>query len=450
MKLTIKYSGNFAAIALLALTLPAAAQQAQPKLDTTLSTKQTDATVLIDRIVAVVNEDVITQRELGERMIFIARQLDKQGTPLPPKDVLARQVLDRMMTDLSLSQFAKENGVKIDDTQLERAITGIARDNKLDLPGLRSALEKDGVAYNKFREDIRTELVQQRLREREVDSSINVADSEIDNVLTAEKSRVSSAQEYNLQHVLVTVPDKASVEQIAARKKRAEEAAAQIAKGEDFSKVAASFSDAPDGLKGGNLGWRSPERLPALFNDAITPLQPGQITQILRSPNGFHIIKLLERRGAEDQQTAAQTRVRHILMTTGQSGTDKEIQKRMLSLKDRIEKGEDFAVLAKANSVDGSAQAGGDLGWTAPGDLVPEFEKAMNALKLNEVSAPVQSQFGWHLIQVLERKTEAVNAEKKRNQIRIALRGRKSEEAYQEWVRQVRDRAYVDNRLEEK
>lgn len=428
----------------------ATAQQVQPKLDTALANKPADRALLVDRIVAVVNDEVITQRELNDRIAFIARQLEKQGTPLPARDILSRQVLDRMISELSLAQVAKENGIKVDDTQLERAIAGIARDNKLDLAGMRAALEKDGISYNKFRDDIRAEMVQSRLREREVESTINVAESEVDNVLVAEKSRATSGQEYQLQHVLVTVPDKADAAQIAARKKRAEDAAAQIARGDDFSKVAASFSDAPDGLQGGNLGWRSPERLPALFNDAIAPLQPGQTTAILRSPNGFHIIKLVDRRGTSQQQTVAQTKVRHILLVPGQSGSDADIQKRMLTLKERIEKGEDFGALAKANSVDGSAQAGGELGWVSPGDLVAEFEKAMNALKPNEVSAPVQSQFGWHLIQVLERRTETLTDEKKRAQIRLALRGRKSEEAYQDWVRQVRDRAYVDNRLEER
>ncbi|MGB8339724.1 MAG: peptidylprolyl isomerase [Burkholderiales bacterium] len=431
-------------------TAPAVAQLVNPKLDTNLSAKPADRAILVDRIVAVVNEEVITQRELNERMSFIARQLEKQGTPLPPRDVLSRQVLDRMISELSLAQVAKENGVKIDDSQLERAIAGIARDNKMDMAGMRAALEKDGINYNKFRDDIRSEMAQARLREREVENTINVAESEVDNVLVAEKSRATSAQEYQLQHILVTVPDKADAQQINTRKKRAEEAAAQIARGDDFSKVAASFSDAPDGLQGGNLGWRSPERLPSLFNDAISPLQPGQTTAILRSPNGFHIIKLVDRRGASQEQTVAQTKVRHILLVPGQSGSDADIQKRLLVLKDRIEKGEDFAALAKANSVDGSAQAGGDLGWVSPGDLVAEFEKAMNALKPNEVSAPVQSQFGWHVIQVLERRSETLTDEKKRAQIRLALRGRKSEEAYQDWVRQVRDRAYVDNRLEEK
>jgi peptidyl-prolyl cis-trans isomerase SurA len=428
--------------------LPAMAQQ--PKLDTNFALKPGDRTVLVDRIVAVVNEDVITQRELGERMNFIARQLEKQGTPLPQRDVLGRQVLDRMIVDLTQLQLAKENGVKVSDVQLETAITAIARDNKLDAAGLRTALEKDGISYNRFREDIRSEMIQGRLREREVENAANVAESEIDNVLTAEQSRATSGQEYQLQHVLVTVPDKADAKQIEARKKRAEEAAAQIARGEDFSKVAASFSDAPDGLQGGNLGWRSPERLPALFVQAISVLQPGQVTTVLRSPNGFHLLKLLEKRGADQQQTIAQTRVRHILLIAGQSGSDADIQKRLLSLKDRVEKGEDFAALAKVNSVDGSAQNGGDLGWVSPGDLVPEFEKAMNALKPSEISAPVQSQFGWHLIQPLERRNEVLSAEKKRSQIRLALRTRKSEEAYQDWVRQVRDRAYVENRLEEK
>ncbi|MGB9149355.1 MAG: peptidylprolyl isomerase [Burkholderiales bacterium] len=428
----------------------AAAQQVQPKLDTALANKPADRALLVDRIVAVVNDEVITQRELNDRIAFIARQLDKQGTPLPARDILSRQVLDRMISELSLAQVAKENGIKVDDTQLERAIAGIARDNKLDLAGMRAALEKDGINYNKFRDDIRAEIIQSRLREREVESTINVAESEVDNVLVAEKSRATSGQEYQLQHVLITVPDKADAAQIAARKKRAEDAAAQIARGDDFSKVAASFSDAPDGLQGGNLGWRPPERLPALFNDAIAPLQPGQTTGILLSPNGFHIIKLVDRRGTNQQQTVAQTKVRHILLVPGQSGSDADIQKRMLTLKERIEKGEDFGALAKANSVDGSAQAGGELGWVSPGDLVAEFEKAMNALKPNEVSAPVQSQFGWHLIQVLERRSETLTDEKKRAQIRLALRGRKSEEAYQDWVRQVRDRAYVDNRLEER
>ena len=412
--------------------------------------------VVLDRIVAVVNDEAITARELEERARYAMKQLAQQGTPLPPQAVVERQILDRMIVDRVQVQFAKETGLRVDDAELERAISRIAEQNKISLSTLRATLEKDGVPYAKFREDIRHEIVMSRLREREVDNKIVITESEIDALLAASLNEEMRSDEVDLSHILVVVPENASPEQLQARRARAEEALAQLNKGADFRQVAAAFSEAPDALQGGAMGWRAGERLPTIFYDALKTMKPGQISGILRSPNGFHVLRLNERRGGTSAAeplgpaTVQQTRARHILLKTNELVSENEARNRLRTLKERLENKADFGELARVHSEDASAARGGDLGWVLPGDTVPEFERVMNQLKPGEISDPVQSPFGWHLIQVLERGTQDVSKERRRLAARQTLRARKSDEAYQEWVRQLRDRAYIELRSDEK
>jgi peptidyl-prolyl cis-trans isomerase SurA len=333
------------------------------------------------------------------------------------------------------------------DGQLDQALVRIAESNRMDLAQLRNSLAQDGIAWTKFREDIRGEITIVRLREREVDSRIIVSDGEIDNFL--ESAGAMGNEEYNLAHILLRVPEQAKPEQLARLQARAEDIVAQLRKGADFAQLAAANSDAPDGLSGGLMGWRSRERLPSLFAEEVVKLKPGEISSVMRSPAGFHILKLLDRRGgAIKAQPVEQTHARHILIKTSELVSESEARRRLVALKERVTHGADFAELARLHSNDLSASRGGDLGWLNPGDTVPEFEQAMNRLKPGEVSEPVQSPFGWHLIQVLARRTD-ISTERVRQNARQALRERKADEAYQDWLRQMRDRAYVEYRLED-
>ena len=406
--------------------------------------------VLLDRIVVIVNDQVITRRDLDERVATVLTQLRQQGTPLPPRSVLEKQVLERMIFNQVQLQYAKETGLRIDDATLEKTLSRIAEDSKLTPAQMRAALEKDGVGFDKFREDIREEITIARLREREVDNRITIADSEIDNFLSTRQIQEGKTDEYNLSHILVSVPEQASPERLQERRARAEQALAQIKGGADFRQVAASFSDAPEAVQGGALGWRETTRLPVLFADAIKGLKAGEVSGILRSPNGFHIVRVNERRGQGAPLIVSQTHARHILIKTSELISESEAKDRAVKLKERLDNNADFAELSRLQSEDSSASRGGDLGWLSPGDTVPEFEKAMNALRPGQISEPVRSPFGWHLIQVLERRDQDMSQQQLRLRARQALREQKAGEAHQEWVRQLRDKAFVDYRLEEK
>jgi peptidyl-prolyl cis-trans isomerase SurA len=404
----------------------------------------------VDRIVAVVNSEAVTGLELRDQIQEVVAQLRRQDIALPPEDVLQRQVLERMILERLQVQQANETGIKVDDATLERAIERISENNKLTAAQMRSAIEHDGMDWNGFRERIRREILVARLREREVDSRVVVTDAEIDNFL-ANNPDAASGEEFNLAHILLRAPEAATPEDIAKLRARAEDVLSRLAAGEDFAKLAATYSDAQDATSGGALGWRSADRVPGLFAEAVRNMQPGEVSPVLRSAAGLHIVKLLGRRGgAQDgAKRLEQTHARHILLKTSEVVTDAEAEHRLLALRERIVNGTDFGELAQANSADLSAAKGGDLGWISPGDTVPEFERAMNALKPGEVSQPVQSPFGWHLIQVIARRVEDVTEAQKRNAVRAALRQRKADEAYQAWLRQLRDRSFVQYRLDE-
>lgn len=402
----------------------------------------------IDAVVAVVNDDVITRHELDERLLTVISQLKKQGTPLPEQSVLEKQILERMIAEMLQAQFAKENGVRVDDTQLDLAITRIAQQNNFpSMAGFLAKLEAEGVNVKKFREEIRAEIVSTRLREREVESKLVISDTEVDNYLNNKAKMGLENEEYHLAHILVVVPEQASAEKIRAARERADQALAQLAGGADFAQVAAGFSDAKDALKGGDLGWRPGDRIPPLFMNELQTLKHGQNTAVLRSPSGFHILKLVEKRSGSAPVVITQTHARHILIKTSEIVTEAEARKRILEIKQRIDGGAGFADQAKRYSQDGSAQQGGDLDWLSPGQTVPEFEEAINKLKTGEVGM-VQTQFGWHLIQVLERRSTDVSEQQKRQQARVSIGTFKSEELYQDWLRQLRDRAFVEYRLE--
>lgn len=406
--------------------------------------------VEVDRIVAVVNNEVITALQLRARIDQTKRQLGRQGVQLPPDEVLERQLLERLIVEHAQLQIARESSLRVDDATLDRAIERIAANNRLSVEQLRATLDKDGVAWNRFRDEIRTEILLTRLREREVDSRIVVTDAEIDNFI-ASNPDAFSGQQFEVAHILLRTPEGATPQQVEAVARRAEQVMARLRSGEDFARVAAEVSDAPDGLQGGSLGWRPLDRLPALFADVARRMQPGETSPVLRSAAGLHIVRLVDRRGgggAAVAQKLEQTHARHILVKTSEVLSDADAEARLLGLRERVLNGADFGELAKANSADLSAAKGGDLGWLNPGDTVPEFERAMDALQPGEVSMPVRSPFGWHLIQVAERRVQDVTDERRRAEVRMALRERKAEQAYEDWLRQLRDSTYVDYRLE--
>ena len=434
--LSCRCSRLIAALAFAAAVLPAAAQPVR-----------LHAVIALDRIVAVVNNEVITRYDLDERVQMITQQLQQQGTPLPPRDVLERQVLERMITDRAQLQIAKETGLRVDDAQLEATLGRIADQNKMSLSAMRAVMERQGQSFARFREDIRNEMVIARLREREVDNKVVVTDTEVDNMLANQKSS-GAPDEFNLSHILIQVPEKASPEQIQGRRERAEQALAQLRAGTDFRQVAAAFSEAPDAVQGGSLGWRDAARLPAMFVETAQKLKPGELSDVLRSPNGFHVIRLNERRGATGPSMVTQTHARHILIKTNELVSEDDARAKLVKLKERLDNKGDFAQIARVNSEDASAGRGGDLGWLSPGDTVPEFEKAMAQLQPGQISEPVRSPFGWHLIQVLERRDEDMSGDQQRVRARLALRQAKAEEAYQEWIRQMRDSVFIERRLE--
>jgi len=414
-------------------------------------TRQAPRIVLVDRIVAVVGREVVTASELAAQRALTERQLQRQGTPLPDRGVLERQILERLIVHKAQIQLATDNGIRVEESQLDRALERIAENNSMSLSAFRQALEKDGVPFEKFRDEVRQQIQIQRLREREVDERIDVSDSEIEQFLEDSKASSGSRNEYNLVHVLVRLPEQASPEQVEQARQKAEKARAESVAGADFAKIAASYSDAPDALQGGSMGWRAEDRLPEIFTGALKSLRPGQTSAVLRSPGGFHVIKLVERRGTEEGAPVEQTRVRHILIRTSEVTSEADARRRLSDLRERIVTGgADFAELARLHSADGSASRGGDLDWVLPGDTVPDFERAMAALKPGEVSQPFKSPFGWHLVQVLERRAAALTQDRRRMQARLALKERKSDEAYQEWLRQLRDRTYVEMRLEDR
>jgi peptidyl-prolyl cis-trans isomerase SurA len=402
----------------------------------------------LDRVIAVVNAEAITSRELALRVAVVARQLQKQNVELPPADILEKQVLDRLISNSAQMQLARTLGIGLDEGSLDRAVASVADQNRLSVAALKDRVERDGISWTQFREDIRQEIVSSRLREREVESRVFISESDVDAFILEQEGADLSQKEFNIAQILLKLPPGASPEQITAQRLRGEEILKQAAKGVDFNRLAASFSDGPEAATGGIMGWRTADRIPQVFLDELATLKPGEVSKLVRSANGFHVLRLLDRRGAQltaNGPPVQQTKVRHILLRVSDLTPETDAIRRLTEIKQRAETGSaDFGDMAKQYSVDPSSSKGGDLGWIYPGDTVPEFERVMNQLKINEVSEPTRTQFGFHLLQVLERRTDEASPERRRSVARQALREQRAEEAYIDWLRQLRDKTFVE------
>lgn len=403
------------------------------------------ATTDVDRIVVIVNDDVITASELASRLSETKQQLALEKIKVPPDDILRKQLLDRMVLERLELQLATQTGIHVTDADVDRAFETLAQRNKLSVEDFRKAMTSNGMDVKAFRDQLRDQITIQQLLEREISNRITVTDGEINNFLENRENQADMDVSYNLAHILIGIPESASPEAIQAAKKRAEDIYQQLKQGADFGQTAVSYSQGSDALKGGNLGWKKAGELPELFLGALKTMSPGDISEVLRGPNGFHILKLVDKRGDTQAAAVTQTHVRHILLRPSEILSVTEARQQLLNLRERIQHGEDFAALARAHSEDpGSAANGGDLGWVNPGQMVPEFEKAMNALQPNQLSEPVRTPFGLHLIQVLGRRTHDVTKERMLDAARQQIHARKADERYEQWSRQLRDEAFVE------
>lgn len=423
----------------LAVTLALAAFQAQA---------QTPTLQPGDYIAAVVNQDVVAASEVIQRTERLRQEARQKGEVMPETAGLRKQALEALIEDRVLVTYARETGQKIDEAELDRVVANVAAQNKLTMAQLRDRLKADGTDYKSFRENLRDQMMTERVREREVQGRIKVTDAEIDAYLDKKRNELASGGMVNLAQVLVPVPDGAPESVVTERRARAEGALARIKGGEDFARVAREVSEDSNKARGGEIGLRLADRLPDVFVNAVKGLKSGEVApQLLRTGAGFHVLKVIERQGGASLTQAVQTHARHILLRPSAQLTAEVAARRLAEFKRQIETGSaKFEQLARANSEDGSAPEGGDLGWMAAGGFVPEFEEAMNVLPLNGISGPVVSRFGVHLIQVLERRTVDVEMKQLRDQARGALREQKYDEAYQEWVKDLRAKAFVEVR----
>ena len=400
----------------------------------------------LDRIVAVVNNEVVLDSELVEMEQTVRQQLRQRNATIPSSEILRRQVLERIIMQRLQIQRAEMSGIRVTDDALNAAIRQIAESNNLTLRQFREALESDGYDFAEFRETIREEMVINRLRKAEVEDSIVVSEREVDNFLATQNLQGDSEQAFRLLHILVALPDAPAPEQVQAAEQKLAEIQDLLNQGGDFSEVAAGYSDGQNALEGGDLGWRKQAELPTLFASVVPNLAVGEVSDVIRSGSGFHLVKLAEKR-SEETHLVKQTKARHILINTNELVTDEVAQNRLNQLRERITNGEDFAELARAHSEDtGSAIDGGSLGWASPGVMVPEFEEVMNSLGEGEMSEVFQSRFGWHLVRVEERREQNMADEFNRNKAREQLKQRKIEEDLESWLRAMRDEAYIEYR----
>ena len=412
---------------------------------------QTAQSVDLDRIVAVVNDDIIAWSELEARLKRVRDQLRQSGTTPPPADGLRRQVLERLILVRLQLQFARDSGIRIDDETLNRTLLRIAQQNELTLRQFRDMLEGDGYDFAKFREEIRDEIMISELRKRRVESQVQISPRDIDHYLSTMESQGAEASRHRFRigHILIAVPDGASSEEIAEARSRAERVLDEIRAGTDFANMAVTHSDGQQALEGGDLGWRPASELPTVFGDAVLGLEVGEVTEPIRSASGFHLVKLVDKRGRE-RQMVVQTRARHILIALDDLTDDTEARRQLSVLRERIVNGQDFGELARIHSDDsGSAAKGGELGWIDSGNTVPVFERMLDSLNPGGLSEAFKSQFGWHIVQVLERRERDDTDAARRAEAMRTLRARKIEENAQAWIRQVRDEAYVEYRLDE-
>jgi len=401
---------------------------------------------VLDNIIAIVEDDVILENELQKEVATIEQRITASKSPMPPMSILRHQVLERMIVDKLQRQLAEKAGINISEETLASSAGDIAKRNNMSPEEFRVELEKQGMSYAAFLENMKNEIVVNELRQREIGGRIKVTDREVEHYLETQQGKVGEELvQYHLGHILIALPEGASAAAIQKAQTKADEVVKKLRAGQDFTQTAMSESNDGNALKGGDLGWRTLRDMPTLFVNEVGKLRQGSISEPLRSPSGFHIIKMLELKGLADGHTVVKTKVRHILIKTNELLDDAEASKRAWALKERLTSGDDFATLARAHSDDkGSAIKGGSLDWVESGALVKPFEEAMSKLKINEISDPIQTQFGWHIIQVLDRENRDNSAEFKKNQVRDAIRKRKIEEETELWLRKLRDEAFVE------
>jgi peptidyl-prolyl cis-trans isomerase SurA len=400
---------------------------------------------VLGRVAAIVEEDVILEQELDNEVSTIAQRISASNAQMPPESILRKQVLEKLIIDKLQRQLAEKAGITVTEEMLNNSAADIAQRNNMTLQQFREELQRQGLTYKNFLDNMRNEIIINQLRGREIGGRIKVTDREVDHYLeTQEQESNGTAIQYHLGHILIAVREAAAAKEIQSAQSKANELVKKLRAGQDFTHTAMTESGDDNALKGGDLGWRSLSDIPSLFSDIVVKMHANEVADPIRSPSGFHIIKMLELKGL-DNHTITNTKVRHILIKTNDLIDDEEAKKRLLALKARIMDGDDFAALARAHSDDkGSALKGGSLDWVGPQDLVKPFEDAMEKLEINELSEPIQTQFGWHLIQVLDRKTKDNSAEHKKDVVREAIRKRKIEEETELWMRRLRDEAYVE------
>jgi peptidyl-prolyl cis-trans isomerase SurA len=404
---------------------------------------------LLDRVAAVVNDGVVLASELEEQVAIITDRFRSQNLELPPQNVLRQQVLERLVIQEIEMQRADRAGLKVPDEALNNALAEVAQRNGLTLSQLPEALSQQGIDYAAYRDSMRRELTLTLLRQRDVLQRISVTPREIDQYIEKQDKRPSERSEYNLSHILIAVAQTATPEQLEAADKRAKEVYERAKAGEDFGRLAVAFSNSQTALEGGALGWRKGTELPTVLADVVVKLQPGQTSEPIRAPTGFHLVKLNEIRGSDSQQVIVnQVHARHILMRTNELQDDATVRQKLSDIRARILKGEDFAAVASVTSEDpGSAAEGGDLGWTGPGTFVPEFEKTLSSLTENQISEPFRTQYGWHIIQLLGRRQFDSTDELKRRRVAEEIRASKADEETELWRRRLRDEAYVEYKM---
>ena len=412
---------------------------------------QSSTGVELDRVVAVVNDDIISRSELDARLKRVREQLRQSGTTPPPPNALRRQVLERLILMRLQLQLARNSGIRVDDARLNRTIQRIAEQNELSLREFRDALERDGYDFAQFREEIRDDIMIAEVRRRRVENQINISQRDIDDYLSMMEGRGTEADRhrYRIGHILIAVPDGASSEEIEEARARAKRVLEEIRTGADFANMAVTHSDGQQALEGGDLGWRLASDLPTMLADAVLGLEIGGVSKPVRSPSGFHLVKLVDRQDNQ-RQMIRQTRARHILITLDALTDNAEARRQLGVLRERIVNGQDFGELARTHSDDsGSASKDGELGWIDPGNTVPVFERTMDSLEPGAISEPFQTRFGWHIVQVLERRDRDGTETSRRAEAQRRLRARKIEENTQAWIRQVRGEAFVEYRLDE-
>ena len=402
----------------------------------------------LDHIIAVVNDEVITSLELDKRVRLIKQQLKQKNTRLPSDSVLRRQILERMVIEQIQLQVAQRVGIRIDDETVNRVINNIARENRLTIEQFSQVLAKDGFDFPSFRQNIKNEITINQLRKRRVENKVTVTEQEVDNHLANISTRKGINDEYHLGHILIAVPEGATPTQIQAAKDETQKVLNRLRLGANFAETAIAVSAGQLALKGGDLGWRKGAQLPTLFSDVAVTMRVGDISEPIRSASGFHIIKVIDRRSSQKRHIVNQTLARHILIRPNQIISSNEARRRLQRIRDRILTGEDFAQLARAHSDDtGSAAKGGSLGWYNPGTMVPQFEETANKLKPGEISEPFRSNFGWHIVQVMSRRTHDDTQQFQRVQARQLIARRKTEEAVENWLREIRSESYVEYRI---